>query len=544
MSGSLLTSPAVSFLREHGFRFDLPITHGVPYLSRTEETQARETMSQADAANAAIPNMTPKDGDLPLLTHIREVITKWQSKPKEEQEEYLNIPSEANDPSVPQTLNRYQVRLTHQIVRNEFPGLKTHGMGHFVQITNPTNEMLQSQHAILERQREHEISKAIGFRWLLEAIMGGDLSNMPAEYLSIGDVIDESSSVTPTWSQEDLQELQEKLRARRKIIVGHNCFTDLVNLYKCFIGDLPEKLEDFQDVVHALFPAVIDTKHVASFGGRAYGDTSLGNVYQNVIVEPLPKFEVDSSFDRYENVESYHEAGYDSLQTAKVLIKLSSQMERDQKLKDEKTGSETAGHGFGVGDDYVTAPESHSEDGTAPHSLAQTITNVITSPVTAMKNLLLSDSSLSAEPKSAGMLSTQAQAGSVVSNSEISSSAAFSLVAVKQKAQSSASSTTAEVTKVRSRFSSDSVYNVLNADKADSDDDTKSDLLQWSDEEERKKDKGEKKRLKKLSQHNRVETMVEKGELMPRWDGATGFWRFFGNNLQVNGTVENVCHLP
>lgn len=540
----MLIALAVSFLHDNGFRFDLPITHGVPYLSRKEEMNARASMREMDAANAALPNMPLKDQDVPLLTHIREVITKWQSKPKNQQDEYINIPYETNDPALPQTLDRYQIRLTHQTVRNEFPGLKTHGMGHFVQITNPTDAQLESQQSILERQREREISKAIGFRWLIEAIIGGDISNMPDEYFVTGEIVDEKTNQASTTLKERLPKLQEQLRARRKILIGHNCFTDLVNLYKCFIGDLPDKLEDFQESVHALFPAVIDTKHIASFGGKAYGDTSLGNVYQNTSVEEYPKIEVAGDFDRYDHVEIYHEAGYDSLQTAKVLIKLSAQMERDNKLKGEKTSSEIAGRGFGVDEDYVTAPESQPDDSTQQPTLTQTITHALASPVTTMKNLLLSDSSPSAEPKLAGMYSNQAEAGCVIASTKSSSGSASSMIAVKQTKLPSKPSASAEVSKVKSRFSSTSAYDVLNANKADSDEDATPDLLQWSDDEERKRVKKEKKRLRKIEREGQIEKMVEKGELMPRWDGAKGFWHFFGNKLQANGTVETVCHLP
>lgn len=531
----------MSFLNKSGFRFDLPITHGVPYLSRKEEQEARKNMRNLDAINAALPNMPHKDDDLPLLTHIREVITQWQSNPKDEQDDYLNIPHEVSDPALPQTLDRYQIRLTHQTVRNEFPGLKTQGMGHFVQITNPTDAQLESQQSIVDRQHEREISKAIGFRWLMEVIMGGDISNMPEDYFAPAEIVEGKTDQASAVKKEQLPLLQERLKARRRILVGHNCFTDLVNLYKCFIGDLPDKLEDFQECVHALFPAVIDTKHIASFGGKAFGDTSLSNVYRNISVEEYPKIEVASTFDRYEYVESYHEAGYDSLQTAKVLIKLSGAIERQDKFKDEKTSPPIAGHGFGVDDEYVTAPESQSDGGSQQATITQTVAGALSSPVTAMKNLLLNESSPSAEPKSAGMYSTQAEAGSTVSSSESSSDVASSVVAVKKTPTLSGSSAAVEVSKVKSKFSSVSRFDVLNDEKADSDDDGTADLLEWSDDEERKK---EKKRLKRLARQAHVEKMIENGELMPRWDGSEGFWRFFGNKLQVNGTVENVCHLP
>ena len=542
---SVLIYLAVSFLHEHGFRFDLPITHGVAYLSRKEETEARQLMSEEDATNAALPNMKPKEGDQPLLTHIREVVTKWQSKPKTEQDEFLNIPYEAKDPAVPQMLDRYHIRLTHQTIRNEFPGLKTNGMGHFVQITNPTDEQREHTQVIMERQREHDISKAIGFRWLIEAIIGGDISRMPEEYFATRDPVNDKTAQSPRVTKESLPQLQEKLRARPKILAGHNCFTDLVYLYKCFIGDLPEKLEDFQANVHALFPAIVDTKHVASFGGRGY-HSSLSNVYERMIVEPFPKIEVDPSFHRYEGVESYHEAGYDSLQTAKVLIKISAQMERDQEFKDEEAQSDTSEPSFGIREGYVTATESQPYGEAQPTILKRTITNVITSPMMAMKNILLSEFTSPTEPKPVRIFSNQAQAGSLGSNPQHMSDNEFSVVAVKQAQLCSATSASAEVAKIKgkSKFSMPGVYDILNADKADSDDDAKLELLQCSDEEERKIEKKGKKHLRKLVQQDRMEKMVEKGEMMPRWKGAKGFWRFFGNKLQVNGTLENVCKLP
>jgi hypothetical protein len=497
-----------------------------------------------DAVNAALPNMPPKEQDFPLLSHIRDVITKWQSAPKDQQDDYLNIPHEVNDPALPQTLDRYQIRLTHQTVRNEFPGLKTQGMGHFVQITNPTNAQLESQQCILDRQHEQEISKAIGFRWLMEAIMGGDISNMPAEYFASAEMVDEKVKQAIAAKKDQLPGLQEKLKSRRRIIVGHNCFTDLVNLYKCFIGDLPDKIVDFQESVHTLFPAVIDTKYIATFGGKAFGDTSLGSVYRSSSVEEYPKIEVASAFERYDHVESYHEAGYDSLQTAKVLIKLSTALERQDKFKNQKISPAVGGNGFGIDDEYVTALESQSDCGSQQATVTQTIASVLTSPVSAMKNLLLNGSSPSAEPKSAGMYSNQAQAGSMVSSNEDSSDTNSSVIAIKKTQTLSDSSASAEVSKVKGKFSSVSAFDVLNAEKADSDEDGAADLLEWSDDEEREKEKHEKKRLKKLVRQDRVEKMYENGELMPRWDGSRGFWRFFGNKLQVNGTVENVCPLP
>lgn len=40
--------------------------------------------------------------------------------------------------------------------------------------------------------------------------------------------------------------LFEKLWSLKKTIIGHNCFLDLMYLYQCFIGNLPENYFEFK----------------------------------------------------------------------------------------------------------------------------------------------------------------------------------------------------------------------------------------------------------------------------------------------------------
>ena len=65
-----------------------------------------------------IPDMQLSDDDTPLVEHISKLVKEWQALPKDEQDPYLNIPAEDADEPIPKTLTRYQVRLTHQVVRN------------------------------------------------------------------------------------------------------------------------------------------------------------------------------------------------------------------------------------------------------------------------------------------------------------------------------------------------------------------------------------------------------------------------------------------
>ena len=51
-------------------------------------------------------------------------------------------------------------------------------------------------------------------------------------------------------------------KMRRKPLVGHNCYQDLVRVYAQFVDILPEGYSAFKSSVRSLFPLVFDTKHV------------------------------------------------------------------------------------------------------------------------------------------------------------------------------------------------------------------------------------------------------------------------------------------
>lgn len=87
----------------------------------------------------------------------------------------------------------------------------------------------------------------IGLRWLVEALAGGNLEGLTT-----------NSFLTYVQGREaevaqQLSNLKAVLKTKRTVLVGHNVFIDLIYLYRCFFGQLPEHVEDFQDVMHKLF---------------------------------------------------------------------------------------------------------------------------------------------------------------------------------------------------------------------------------------------------------------------------------------------------
>jgi large subunit ribosomal protein L46 len=102
-----------------------------------------------------------------------------------------------------------------------------------------------------------------GFRWIAEALTGGDLTHLSPNYFR-----GVRGNTAPTEQGRSLQDFVDnfkaRLKAHRPILVGHNLFTDLVYFFRCFFGPLPDHVEDFQSMVRKQFPILIDTKYLAT----------------------------------------------------------------------------------------------------------------------------------------------------------------------------------------------------------------------------------------------------------------------------------------
>ena len=517
-------STAVDFLLRNGFHFDRPYTHGVPYLSRKDEVDINAAWIARDNQKTALADMPIKDEDTVLINYVRASVERWQKQPALTRESYLNIPDTSDGgvlyTQASQILNRYQIRLVHQIVRNEYPALKTTGKGHFIQITpfddaRDMNEKLQQA-----RYRERDISRAIEFRWLIEAISGGDITRMPSEYFinafpSGGKPTDGEGGALRKF----VDGLQQQLNSRRRILIGHNCFTDLIYLYRCFIGELPQRLEDFQELIREMFPAVVDTKYIASFGTSWYS-TSLQEVEEKLPTEGVPRVEVPVEFDRYAIGQSLHEAGYDSLLTAKIAIKLSAKLEKEARFpayqQEDAPNLENATNDDADADDvseyYITAAESIA--GSEAGNLTAMVTDVLSAPITAIGNFFRSDLAAT------GQQFADNQDRHI--NDQLEDLMVFSDKEKDEGEEMGLPEANGEGDAVREPFGRTSTESLEHATSPELSDFKTSD---------------------KILTEAEILEKVERGELMPRWEGGRGFWQYFGKKLQVNSAEEGICYL-
>lgn len=163
---------------------------------------------------------------------------------------------------------------------------------------------------------------ASGLRWIFEALTGGDLSGLPSTWFS------EESDKHPELSQDNVdkqfEEVKIVLKHKEHVIVGHNLFTDLVCLYKTFIGPLPTCVEDFQEHTHSIFPIVMDTKYLATEGHDSMSTVMRKSLAE--LVEPFktihtPLVVLHEQHTTYGNTHGKsHEAGFDSIYPPNQLL--------------------------------------------------------------------------------------------------------------------------------------------------------------------------------------------------------------------------------
>lgn len=512
---------AISFLIRNGFNMESPFTQGVHYLSQQEEMQVRKKLADDDKARSKIPDMILKDEDSIFVDHIKKSINDWQELSQEDQEGYLNIPAEGVKHPLPSTLNRYQIRLTHQVVRNEYPKLKTQGMGQFVQVTNPTAEQQANEQDLKAQIREREVANAIGFRWILEAIMGGDISALPHHY--VRSAFEEGKA--PKDCNAFIRDLQTQLASQTRTIVGHNCMTDIVNMYRCFFGDLPEQVEEFASKIHTLFPMILDTKYLATLGSTKWANTSLRSVEEELNSEAKPQIHLPHAFDRYLFATNYHEAGFDSFVTAKIGLKLPAKLKREGKdvalLADyakslaEKTNPVTEEENRHV----AVAQDSPGRE-TSASGITQILAAAVVAPVSKVTSLLVGLTPATEEVTQKAPMSpepgTNADAAEVKQNE--------SVLVVKEAASRSAQSTKAEVQKLKSMSQKTNVFDMLEDDPSES--------IPIQTEAEIKR-----------NEQRRITQMVRKGELLPRWEEDAALWKLIGNKMQANACQEGVLDL-
>ncbi|PVI04428.1 CAF1-domain-containing protein [Periconia macrospinosa] len=326
-----IQSGAATFLLNNGFDLGAPFAKGVQYLSREEASQAEQMAFDRIEKKNVVEDvqLKPEDTDsIDFVRRVREAITKWVASP--EADYTLHITSHTGFPSPPEvrTISRFEKRLVHQLVRAEFTNLVSMGnKDESIRIIRFDAAREEDNTKRMKKRTREAIARQTGFRWVFEALAHGDISDTDPFYSRI--IVDGRVDMKDRWDS-----MNDRLRHHQPVIVGHNMFTDLVYLYRSFVGELPESLEDFCKALHEIFPRIIDTKWLATFAeGDLNASPSLQEIAESIQEQPLPAIATHHEHSQYHDTTAYHEAGFDSLLTATIMLQISAKLHHERQLK-------------------------------------------------------------------------------------------------------------------------------------------------------------------------------------------------------------------
>ncbi|KAJ6263215.1 hypothetical protein Dda_1776 [Drechslerella dactyloides] len=267
------TADAMHFHQKHGFDFNKLYSQGVPYLSHSEEAYIRELkrMNEADLENDIFVDPCEQ----PILQVARDTIDSWWKENSRDPGAFLNLTPSHQD----EVFNGYQRRLIHQMLRKEYPHL----------VGQSYDRHFQVQPRVEAREMDRAKAREQHFETILD-------------------------------EQRGVRLLIDEIMRLKKPIVGHNCFGDLCYLYRMFIGELPDTLDDFRRLLRKEFGLIVDTKFLA-LNVDHYLYSEMSSCLQELSVkfgyQELPKIGKLSPIQTQE-----HEAG----STARALVKLAFRM--------------------------------------------------------------------------------------------------------------------------------------------------------------------------------------------------------------------------
>ncbi|KAF9691517.1 hypothetical protein EKO04_010230 [Ascochyta lentis] len=312
-------SGACTFLLGCGFDLGAPFAKGVQYLSREEAERAKRLAYDRIDKKNPISDLQLKDTDtesLDFVRRCRDAITAWQKTTSSS----LEITSSTGSPKAASTfaISRFEKRLVHQLVRAEFPDAVAIGRNDCIRIMPFDAEREADNTRRIKSRVKEQIARQTGFRWIFEALVGGDINP---------DLLYIARSSAGADGRDRFDRALARLKKRQPVLVGHNMFTDIVYLYRTFVGPLPDTLAAFNDALHELFPKIIDTKYLATHAeGDLNASPTLEEIAKGLQDQPLPSIVTHEDHGKYNDMEAFHEAGYDSLLTATIMLRLAAKL--------------------------------------------------------------------------------------------------------------------------------------------------------------------------------------------------------------------------
>jgi poly(A)-specific ribonuclease len=294
-----VSTSALNFLSSNGFDFNEWISHGLSWMSPTDEQDRRAliqsrideiksliSQERASASSSATPSQSASinitnQRDKEAIDSLKDKIDFWL---KSEPNDCLEIPMDS----------AFLRLLAHTVIAQDFPQLFSHSVRRgedrvlcvYRERSGLFKEQLNSLYEELER---------------LDSIKG-------------------------------VRAVFDTMSKNKTTLVGHNCFYDLLHTYQSFYGQVPPYIDQFKQKWTTMFPRTFDTKYLAEandvLGGLQPPATLKGLcdfMIANKSMESLVRVEpIGEDFIYHlpnsSKADLSHDAGYDAMMTSLVFI--------------------------------------------------------------------------------------------------------------------------------------------------------------------------------------------------------------------------------
>ncbi|KAF2277954.1 CAF1-domain-containing protein [Westerdykella ornata] len=327
---------AIAFLLKNDFRMDLPFTHGVQYLSRDEAYLAKQLAYDRIDKKNVFEDMQLKETDvdsLDFVHRVRQEIIQWTTSDSAS----LSVTTHTGMPNPPaiSVISRFEKRLVYQLLRAEFPHLVAIGRNDCIKIVHFDALREEDNKKRMKSRVKEQISRQTGFRWIVEALARGHIDIDPIYFAK--DLNGEFVAADLDNIKLRFDRARMRLRDQQPVLVGHNMFTDLVYFYRSFIGELPDTLKEFCEAIHELFPRIVDTKYLATHdGGDLNASPTLQDIAESLETQELPDIVTHADHPKYHESEAFHEAGFDAMLTAAIMLRLSTKLHAGQQASNSQ----------------------------------------------------------------------------------------------------------------------------------------------------------------------------------------------------------------
>ncbi|KAI1457125.1 CAF1-domain-containing protein [Annulohypoxylon moriforme] len=314
-----VSARSYSFLQQNKFDLTYALDNGVSYLSREELRLAEQYCLSRDKHEHIDPLKLDEESQR-FYKYARRQIAEFASERVTPGMEFI-----IKNPYGGK-LNGLQLRLIHQIIREEYPIYTAKRVSAGARTGCISVSLLEEETRLKNESRQQvdidEIKGLAGLQILLEALSGGSFATrVNRKSACYGD---KPPIGLESWSKFNrafnFQECEASLAKSRPILVGHNLLQDLAFLYKTFFEPLPQNVDDFINKIHILFPRIVDTKFMHTKEKHMMEtDRTLQELHYYYAKQQFPAFRCDPRFSSGQACA--HNAGFDSYMTAVLYLK-------------------------------------------------------------------------------------------------------------------------------------------------------------------------------------------------------------------------------